>query len=505
MLRASRRPLLVREPPVVVRSSDVCRGFVGKACRQRLFAPSGRVVGRCGHHNLQATCVSMRSLCGPHNLQATCVSLVQAQRDWRESARPLGNLVPRMLSWRSQNSGDPLPTLSEAEEKELRQLFDQWDGNGDGSIDAAELLAAMRAMGRDPTDEEVKHKIAAVDKGRSGTIEFSEFCQMISAKLPRSDTAPSASQMTGATGSAWTREHALGAVERACAINGNWSFCVIDPNDPHSRWFSLFREIRRGPGLIALVCAPNGRDQVQTQARASGVQATGGALNEMIEIGVLNVQHARDKGGQNARKLVLGSPVVVHLEFSSSTASRSIFWDTVFVTVVNVLLEVISGSRRGPRLEHGLVQEGVLNAEANLSQAHGFLREEDSDFFYVEIPRSSENAVFSYDDDDFAKHLGQTHPDPDMPYGGHYLKVRKDRVAAHSAFRTALITDPLDQLRWHLAMVWPAPISLSDIVFLERGSQLAPNMDKAYGVSRLISGDIVVKIHGRRIPVLDAR
>jgi len=465
MLRASRRPLLVREPPVVVRSSDVCRGLVGKACRQRLFAPSGSVVGRpSGSVFLHGP-----QVCGPHNLQAACVFLVRAQRNWRESARPLGNLVPRMLSWRSQN---------------LRRFSQQ-------------------AL---PKGWEIRHTSDGLPYYVDHNTQTTHWdLPQDSAKLPRSDTAPSASQMMGATGSTWTREHALGAVERACAINGNWSFCVIDPNDPHSRWFSLFKEIRRGPGLIALVCVPNGRDQVQTQARASGVQATGGALNEMIEIGVLNVQHARDKGGQNARKLVLGSPVVVHLEFSSSTASRSIFWDTVFVTVVNVLLEVISGSRRGPRLEHGLVQEGVLNAEANLSQAHGFLREEDSDFFYVEIPRSSENAVFSYDDDDFAKHLGQTHPDPDMPYGGHYLKVRKDRVVAHSAFRTALITDPLDELRWHLAMVWPAPISLSDIVFLERGSQLAPNLDKGYGVSRLISGDIVVKIHGRRIPVLDAR
>ena len=76
----------------------------------------------------------------------------------------------------------------------------------------------------------------------------------------------------------------------------------------------------------------------QTQARASGEQATGGVLNEMIEIGVLNVQHARDKGGKTPG------------------------------------------------------------------------------------------------------------PDPDMPFGGHYLKVRKDLVLAHAAFRTALITDLLDEL-----------------------------------------------------------
>ena len=86
--------------------------------------------------------------------------------------------------------------------------------------------------------------------------------QMISPKLPRSDIAPPASQMTGGTVSKWTWEHSLQVVERGGAITGNWSSCVIDPNDPHSRWFSLFREILRGPGFIALVCAPNGRDQV---------------------------------------------------------------------------------------------------------------------------------------------------------------------------------------------------------------------------------------------------
>ena len=57
-------------------------------------------------------------------------------------------------------------------------------------------------MGLEPTDTEIKQKIASVDTGRTGTIEFPEFREMMGAKLrARPEVA-----MSGATGIAWTRD-----------------------------------------------------------------------------------------------------------------------------------------------------------------------------------------------------------------------------------------------------------------------------------------------------------
>ena len=312
------------------------------------------------------------------------------------------------------------------------------------------------------------------------------------------------------------RDHALGVDERASAVDGEWSFCVIKPDDLHSKWFSIAREIRRGPGLVALVCVPNGRDRLQTAARGSGVQATGTALNEMLEIGLLSVQRADDRGELNTRKMVVGSPVVVRFNFESSVAYKHIWWEKLqnifmplFMRVVvdNFVMKSIfkSDFRFNATAISPEIQQAIMSVEANLGQGNGFLREEDRFFFYVEIPRSSESAVLSYDDDDVVKHLGQTHAHPDFPYGGHYLQVRKDRVMAHAAFRNALETDGLDELRWHLAMVWPGPIALSDIVLLQRGTNLPAKSVGGYAANELAKGDVEVYIHGRRISVIDAR
>ena len=44
-----------------------------------------------------------------------------------------------------------------------------------GSISVNELLALMRAMGKNPTEEELLNLIMEVDGDHNGTIEFSEF------------------------------------------------------------------------------------------------------------------------------------------------------------------------------------------------------------------------------------------------------------------------------------------------------------------------------------------
>ncbi|KAJ8447739.1 hypothetical protein Cgig2_015102 [Carnegiea gigantea] len=67
-----------------------------------------------------------------------------------------------------------------------------------GTVDAKELHVAMRALGFEMTEElhivnvkrvpsvlwqQIKQMIAEVDKDGSGTIDFDEFCQMMTAKI----------------------------------------------------------------------------------------------------------------------------------------------------------------------------------------------------------------------------------------------------------------------------------------------------------------------------------
>ena len=50
-----------------------------------------------------------------------------------------------------------------------------FDYDHNGFIDADELMTAMRAIGQDPTEDEVVALISSVDGNHTGTLEFHEF------------------------------------------------------------------------------------------------------------------------------------------------------------------------------------------------------------------------------------------------------------------------------------------------------------------------------------------
>ena len=54
-----------------------------------------------------------------------------------------------------------------------------------GTIDAKELKVAMRALGFEPKKEEVNKMISDIDKDGSGSIDFDEFLDMMTAKMVR--------------------------------------------------------------------------------------------------------------------------------------------------------------------------------------------------------------------------------------------------------------------------------------------------------------------------------
>ena len=53
----------------------------------------------------------------------------------------------------------------------------------------------MRALGFEPKKEEIKKMISDIDKDGSGTIDFSEFLEMMTAKMSERRTLPLPAQL----------------------------------------------------------------------------------------------------------------------------------------------------------------------------------------------------------------------------------------------------------------------------------------------------------------------
>jgi len=65
---------------------------------------------------------------------------------------------------------------------QCREAFERFDKDGSGTIDAWELKETLKAMGQNPTDEEVFQMLSQVDDDGSGSIEFPEFLKVIEAQ-----------------------------------------------------------------------------------------------------------------------------------------------------------------------------------------------------------------------------------------------------------------------------------------------------------------------------------
>merc|ERR1712130_722606 len=78
--------------------------------------------------------------------------------------------------------------LSDEQMDEIREAFNLFDGDQSGAIDVRELKAAMRALGFEVKNEELKKMVSDIDNDGNGTIEFGEFPQMMTGKMGEKDT-----------------------------------------------------------------------------------------------------------------------------------------------------------------------------------------------------------------------------------------------------------------------------------------------------------------------------
>merc|ERR1712070_1339432 len=78
--------------------------------------------------------------------------------------------------------------LTDEQMDEIREAFSLFDSDASGMIDVRELKAAMRALGFEVKNEELKKMVQDVDNDGNGTIEFAEFLQMMTGKMGEKDT-----------------------------------------------------------------------------------------------------------------------------------------------------------------------------------------------------------------------------------------------------------------------------------------------------------------------------
>ena len=78
--------------------------------------------------------------------------------------------------------------LTQDQLDELKASFAIYDLDGDGKITMRELGSVMRALGHNPTEAEIQTIINLVDTDQSGSIDFQEFCKLMSTKMREMDT-----------------------------------------------------------------------------------------------------------------------------------------------------------------------------------------------------------------------------------------------------------------------------------------------------------------------------
>ena len=78
--------------------------------------------------------------------------------------------------------------LTEEQIEEVKEAFQLFDINGDGTITKIELGTVMRSLGQNPTETELLDMINEVDEDGGGSIEFTEFLTMMVKKMKHTDT-----------------------------------------------------------------------------------------------------------------------------------------------------------------------------------------------------------------------------------------------------------------------------------------------------------------------------
>lgn len=62
---------------------------------------------------------------------------------------------------------------------DYKDVFDSFDADGSGSIEAKELKSVLQKLGMDAPDQAIQEMLTEYDTDKSGTLEFEEFLSML--------------------------------------------------------------------------------------------------------------------------------------------------------------------------------------------------------------------------------------------------------------------------------------------------------------------------------------
>jgi|LauGreDrversion4_2_1035121.scaffolds.fasta_scaffold59424_1 calmodulin len=77
--------------------------------------------------------------------------------------------------------------LTAEQEQELKEAFNLFDKDGDGTISAKELVVVMRSIGIQPSEEDVQAMMNEIVPDNDGEIEYPGFVELLAKML--SETA----------------------------------------------------------------------------------------------------------------------------------------------------------------------------------------------------------------------------------------------------------------------------------------------------------------------------
>jgi calmodulin len=80
------------------------------------------------------------------------------------------------------------PAPSEDQVSQYKEAFTLFDKDGDGCITTKELGTVMRALGKSPTESEIKSFVAEIDPQSKGTVDFTDFLTVMSKDIRHFDS-----------------------------------------------------------------------------------------------------------------------------------------------------------------------------------------------------------------------------------------------------------------------------------------------------------------------------
>lgn len=78
--------------------------------------------------------------------------------------------------------------LTQEQKADVKEAFDLFDPDGSGKIATKELKVAIRALGFEPTKEELRKLVTDVDPDGLGKLSYEEFLHLMTAKMSEKDS-----------------------------------------------------------------------------------------------------------------------------------------------------------------------------------------------------------------------------------------------------------------------------------------------------------------------------